>query len=98
MACGSSGGSAELEAAVVPGQSEIDHHAQRMRQALERQIACLRNADPHLRANMLTQQASAPLHLEYATKHAAGATFSQRSNFHKSGDGCFARTRVRPSA
>jgi hypothetical protein len=39
MACGSSGGSAELEAAVVPGQSAIDIHAQRMRQVLKRHIA-----------------------------------------------------------
>jgi hypothetical protein len=64
-ACGSSGGSAELEAAVVPGQSAIDNQAQRVRQALERQIACLGSADPWLQANILMQQASALLHLEH---------------------------------
>jgi hypothetical protein len=80
MGCGStgcsSGGSAELEAAVVPGPRAIDNHAQRMRQALERQIACLRSADPNLQANMMPQQESGQLHLEYAMQRAAGATLA----------------------
>jgi hypothetical protein len=95
IGCGSSGrnsgGSAELEAPVVPGPRAIDNHVQRMRQALERQIACLRSADPNLHANMMTQQESGLLHLEDAMVRAAGATFSRRSNFQMSGDGCFAR-------
>jgi hypothetical protein len=62
-----------------------------MRQALERQIACLRSADPNLQANMMTQQESGQLHLEYAMQRAAGATFSRRRNFQTSGDCCFAR-------
>jgi hypothetical protein len=62
-----------------------------MRQALERKIACLRSADPNLQANMITQQESGQLHLEYAMQRAACATFSRRRNFQSSGDRCFAR-------
>jgi hypothetical protein len=74
----------------------MDNHAQRMRQALERQMACLRKADPNLQANIMTQQESDLMHLMVAICNECmlQAKFNRRGNFQMLCDGCFARKKV----